>query len=239
MFAPASRATTISIRVGTSLTRLPGAAAWTTAAAYWTCAPYSTVATFCDYPAQPIVYDYGSTVVYQDDRVYYNAEPVATAQEYAAQATHIAVVGQEAKPAENVEWQSLGVFAVLQGEEKDANHIFQIAINKEGILRGNYYSASDGYDDSHHRIRGKEDAASRMGYRRQEGNRVRDWSGKPGPTGNVDASPLRQGTHSTMDAGSPRATRGTEVRGMSFCLRGNVLAARFQRAAKTTVPNIL
>src|SRR5208282_5915455 len=93
------------------------AAAWTTAAAYWAWAPYTTVATFCGYPAEPVVYDYGSTVVYEDNRVYYNGEPVATAEEYAAQASDIAVAGQTSKPDEKEEWQPLGVFAIVQGDE--------------------------------------------------------------------------------------------------------------------------
>jgi hypothetical protein len=116
------------------------AVAWT-AAAYWTWAPYATVATFCGYPATPIIYDYGSVVVYEDNRVYYNGEPVATAEEYATQATQIAAAGQEAKPTEKEDWQSLGVFAVVQGDEKEANNIFQIALNKEDVIRGNYYNA--------------------------------------------------------------------------------------------------
>jgi hypothetical protein len=116
------------------------AAAWT-AAAYWARAPYATYATFCGYPAEPVVYDYGSTVVYEDNSVYYNAEPVATAEEYATQANDIAVAGQAAKPDEKEEWQSLGVFAIIQGDEKEANNVFQIAINKDGVVRGNYYSA--------------------------------------------------------------------------------------------------
>src|SRR5262249_26767290 len=88
----------------------------------------------------PVVYDYGSAVVYQDDQVYYNGTPVATAEEYTNQAAYLITVAQEAKPAETEEWQPLGGFAVLQGGEKEANHIFQIAINKERVLRGNYYN---------------------------------------------------------------------------------------------------
>jgi hypothetical protein len=116
------------------------AAAWTTAAAYWAWAPYPTIATFCSYPETPVVYDYGSTVVYEDNSVYYNGEPIATAEEYATQASSYAAAGQAAKPAENEEWQSLGVFAMVQGEEKDANNIFQLAINKDGIIRGNFHN---------------------------------------------------------------------------------------------------
>jgi hypothetical protein len=108
--------------------------------AYWAWVPYATVATFCGYPAEPVIYDYGSTVVYEDNRVYYNAKPVATAEEYATQATAIAVAAHAAKPGEKDEWQPLGVFAIIQGDEKEANNVFQIAINKDGVIRGNYYN---------------------------------------------------------------------------------------------------
>jgi hypothetical protein len=115
------------------------AAAWTVAT-FWRWRPYAAVATFCGYPATPVVYDYGSTLVYQDNSVFYNGEPVATAEEYATQASDLATAGQAAKPAETEEWQSLGVFAMVQGDEKDANNIFQLAINKDGVIRGNYYN---------------------------------------------------------------------------------------------------
>jgi hypothetical protein len=115
------------------------AAAWT-AGAFWACAPYATIASFGGYAENPVTYDYGSAVVYQDDQVYYNGEAVSSAEEYATQAADIAAVGQMAKPDEKEEWQSLGVFAMVQGEEKDANNIFQLAINKDGVIRGNYYN---------------------------------------------------------------------------------------------------
>jgi hypothetical protein len=115
------------------------AVAWTPVA-YWAWAPYATVATFCGYPAEPVIYDYGTTLVYQDNSVYYNGDLVATAEEYATQALDLAVAGETAKPADKEEWQSLGVFAMVQGDEKEANNIFQIAINKDGVIRGNYYN---------------------------------------------------------------------------------------------------
>jgi len=116
-------------------------AGWTTAAPYWTYWPYATYATFCGYPATPIYYDYGTTIVYEGDNVYYNGESVATAADYAAQAASYAAAGKEAKTDEKEEWKALGVFAMIQGEEKDANNIFQLAVNKDGVIRGNYYSA--------------------------------------------------------------------------------------------------
>ena len=80
-------------------------------------------------------------VVYEDNRVYYNGEPVASAEEYTDQAAAIAVKGQDAKVSDKDEWVSLGVFGMVQGDEKDANNIFQLAINKDGVIRGNYYNA--------------------------------------------------------------------------------------------------
>jgi hypothetical protein len=112
-----------------------------TAAAFWAGATWATIASTCSYPAQPIIYDYGSTVVYEDNRVYYNGDPVATADEYYTQATDIATVGEKAAVSEKEEWVSLGVFGMVQGDEKDANKIFQLAINKGGIIRGTYYDA--------------------------------------------------------------------------------------------------
>jgi hypothetical protein len=116
------------------------AAAWNRAA-FWTPAAWSTVATTCGYVGDPIVYDYGSSVVYEGDQVYYEGVPIATAEEYTTQATQLADTGQAAKVDDKEEWVSLGVFGMVQGDEKDANTLFQLAVNKDGVIRGNYYDA--------------------------------------------------------------------------------------------------
>ena len=102
---------------------------------------WATVSSSCGYPAEPAVYDYGTTVVYQGDEVFYNGEPVATAEQYTQQAVAIAEHGEQAQPSEKEEWISLGVFGMVKGEETEANQIFQLAVNKDGVLRGNYYDA--------------------------------------------------------------------------------------------------
>jgi len=117
------------------------AAAWTTAAAVWAVANWGAVSSECGYPEEPVIYDYGSDLVYENDQVYYEGEPIATAEEYNEQAVQFANQGQEAKVSEKEEWIALGVFAMIQGDEKDSNNLFQLAINKDGILRGNYYNA--------------------------------------------------------------------------------------------------
>ncbi len=107
----------------------------------WAPPVWGTVATFCGITAPPVDYDYGGTVVIQDDNVYVNGEPAGSAADYAAQAVTIADTGRAAQPAENEEWQPLGVFGLIQGDEKVAQRIFQLAVNKDGVIRGNYYDA--------------------------------------------------------------------------------------------------
>jgi hypothetical protein len=116
------------------------AVAWT-AATFWAGATWATVSSTCGYPAEPIAYDYGSSVVYEDGQVYSDGEPVGTAEEYTEQAAQIAARGEAVKASEKEEWISLGVFGIVQTDEQNANDVFQLAVNKDGVLRGNYYSA--------------------------------------------------------------------------------------------------
>ncbi len=116
------------------------AARWTTATV-WTAATWAAISSYCSYPATPVYYDYGSNVVYNGDTVYYGSEPSYTAEEYAQQAVRIADGGRTAQPAENEEWQPLGVFAMVRGEEQTSDKIFQLAVNRDGVIRGNYYDA--------------------------------------------------------------------------------------------------
>jgi hypothetical protein len=124
-------------------TRNPGAwfAAGWAASNVWRTPTWLNYATFWGYAGTPIYYDYGETVVYQDNSVYISGEQVATAEQYYDQANTLADTGREAKATKEEEWMSLGVFAIVQGEEKTSNHIFQLAVNKQGVIRGNYYDA--------------------------------------------------------------------------------------------------
>ncbi len=119
------------------------AAAWTGAAAVWATTTWALASRWCGYPASaaPVYYDYGSTVVYQGDTVYVNGDPYATQQEYAQQATTIADTGRTAQATPQDEWMPLGVFAMVQGQETSANMLFQLAVNKQGVIRGNFYNA--------------------------------------------------------------------------------------------------
>jgi hypothetical protein len=124
--------------------RHPGAwrgARWTTAAAVFGGATWAACSNYCGYPAEPVYYDYGSNVVYEGDNVYVNGDPVATVEQYAQQAVAIADTGRQAPATKEEEWMSLGVFAMVQGEQTTSNDLFQLAVNKAGTIRGNYYNA--------------------------------------------------------------------------------------------------
>jgi len=113
---------------------------WTARTA-WGVAGWSTLNRFCSYPVTPIYYDYGSNIVYQDDRVYIDGNDVASAVDYSQQALQIANAGRAANPPADVSWQPLGVFALVKGDEQESQHIFQLAISPDGVIRGNYYNA--------------------------------------------------------------------------------------------------
>jgi hypothetical protein len=110
-----------------------------TAAAIWTTATWGVVTGGGGY-SEPIYYDYGNTVVYEGDTVYYDSQPVATADEYYEQASGFAERGA-AEVSEDDEWMSLGVWAMVQGDQTESNNILQLTVNNDGIIRGNYYNA--------------------------------------------------------------------------------------------------
>jgi hypothetical protein len=114
---------------------------WVVGYNLWRPVAWGTLATFLAVPTPVASYDYGSNVVIQDNTVYVNGESAGSAADYATQATAIADTGRAAKPAENDEWQPLGVFGMIQGDEQVAQRIFQLAVNKDGVIRGNYYDA--------------------------------------------------------------------------------------------------
>jgi hypothetical protein len=106
------------------------------------------VSVYCGIAAAPIAYDYGSNVVIENNNVviennnvYVNGDEVASAPQYAEQAAQMVDRGREAAPPKTDEWQPLGVFGMVQGDEMVAPHIFQLAVNKAGVVRGNYYDA--------------------------------------------------------------------------------------------------
>jgi hypothetical protein len=111
--------------------------------AIWTAATWPLLAGWWGWQAQPIYYDYGNAIVYQGNQVLNSGQPLATADAYDQQALALA----QANPAgeqPGEEWKPLGVFALVQGEQADPSATFQLAVNRAGIIRGNYVNELDG-----------------------------------------------------------------------------------------------
>lgn len=95
--------------------------------------------------SEPIVYNYGENVYYQEGSVYYGDEVIATEQEYAAQAETIVASAPEI-PADECEWMPLGVFALTpDGQESgpEPTLFLQLVISKEGIISGSLNNTTD------------------------------------------------------------------------------------------------
>ena len=107
----------------------------------WAPVPWRTVSVWCGVTAAPIIYDFGSTVIIDNNFVYINGEQTTTAPEFANQAIQFANQGRAADASKEDDWQPLGVFGLVQDDEKVAQNIFQLAVNKAGVVRGNYYNA--------------------------------------------------------------------------------------------------
>jgi hypothetical protein len=72
-----------------------------------------------------------------DDNVYIDGQDAGTTQEYYQQAANLAKAGAAAPSADDQNWLPLGVFAMTHGDQTDSNMVIQLAVNKQGIIRGN------------------------------------------------------------------------------------------------------
>lgn len=128
---------------------------------------WGDLAGYWDYPVdqEPVDYDYGNNITYQDDTVYYGSQPAASASDYYEQALQLAQSvppttvpsaapsGGNSKAAATLaakpvaaggsakDWKPLGVYSLTQGDQTDSAILFQLAVDKKGTIRGNYYNA--------------------------------------------------------------------------------------------------
>ncbi len=121
---------------------------------YWRWMNWALFTDWCSFDRGPIYYNYGDNVLYLGDQVYEGGQQYASATQYAEQAATLAAQGENADTPQQEQWKPLGVFALVQGSEKNSNNLFQLAVNKAGVIRGNYY---DGVQDSTTEIIGQID----------------------------------------------------------------------------------
>lgn len=118
-------------------------------------------------------YNYGgsgtSGITYNNNYVYYGNQPVASATDYynqaqalalssntqAVQSAAVASATLAPKKTETKEdWKPLGVFSLVQNQQNDSNMLFQIALDKNGDIAGNYLNV---LTDESQQIHGKVD----------------------------------------------------------------------------------
>ncbi|MBU6293930.1 MAG: hypothetical protein KJS91_04530 [Planctomycetes bacterium] len=123
-------------------------------AGFWLGATWGRLVPFCGFSSFPVYYDYGTSVVYSGSSVMVQGESVGTPQQYSQQASAIAGTGSAAMEDPKDTWESLGVFAMVRAEEKDPSNYIQLAVNKDGILRGSYYNS---ISDTNEKVKGAVD----------------------------------------------------------------------------------
>lgn len=124
------------------------------AGSYYANPGYAAMSGMLGMGATPMPYDYGGNVVAQPTAVFVNGDSAGTPQEYAQQAGQIAASGAApadpnaaAQPAQD-DWLPIGVFAMVEGDQTNSNDIFQLAVNKQGQIRGNYHNLQTDSVDS-------------------------------------------------------------------------------------------
>jgi hypothetical protein len=90
----------------------------------------------------PYCYDFGNAIIYQDGDVYYGTQDAESADLYYQQAQALADTDYSDSLAVSnpSDWKSLGVFSLVQEGQQDTTTVFQLATNRNGDIRGNYYN---------------------------------------------------------------------------------------------------
>jgi hypothetical protein len=111
------------------------AAAWSTAC--WNAPAWPSVGAWFGWNGAPYDYIYGDNITYEDDRVYYDSQPVATAEQYYTEASDLADSGADVQNDEDEQWMPLGVFGLVEGDNQTPEMTFQLAVSRDGVIRGN------------------------------------------------------------------------------------------------------
>jgi hypothetical protein len=108
----------------------------------WTPAPWTTVNQWFGENWPAVGYGYGDEITYDNGNVNLYGVPIATQAEYTQSAAELASQG-ETDPPKNASWLPLGVFAAVRGEDQKSQMLFQLAVDKAGVIRGNYFNTGD------------------------------------------------------------------------------------------------
>ncbi|MDR3613381.1 MAG: hypothetical protein P4L53_07435 [Candidatus Obscuribacterales bacterium] len=130
---------------------------WDTLAAFWRGSG----------PKTPADYEFGQNITFRDGNVYYGAQPMMTSGEYYHQAQLLAASGASSSSAKGAsapysvplvkDWAQFGVFSLIPAGEKFSTEIFQLAVNRDGTVRGNCYNVMN---DQLDRVEGEVDKSN-------------------------------------------------------------------------------
>jgi hypothetical protein len=125
----------------------PGAwrpAAWADGRA-WGIATWPVLGTWFawDDDVEPIYYNFGDDITYDTSEVYQNNVPISSISDYYQQALALAQNAPAADPNSG-DWMALGVFSFVQSGQSGSSSMFQLAVNKSGVLGGNYFDSITG-----------------------------------------------------------------------------------------------
>ncbi len=111
----------------------------------WTAATWNSINNWLGYRYDsPLYYNYGTNVVYNGGDIYVDNQNVGTEQQYYETAANVADAGAQDTTTDQQQWMPLGVFAASPGDQANANMVFQLAVNKQGTIRGNYTNNTTG-----------------------------------------------------------------------------------------------
>ena len=85
---------------------------------------------------EPVSYDYSQYVVDDNGTVYDGDQPLATTEQIYTEASDLATSGAQTV---DDEWLPLGVFAIVTEGQSKGDKTLQLAVNREGVIRGNLY----------------------------------------------------------------------------------------------------
>jgi hypothetical protein len=115
---------------------------------WWQPTTYGSVSAFYgpSYSVEPVVYDPGTTVIYEGDTIYINGQSAGSATEYRERTIELASPPLESYPVpqpptkegEPAQWLPMGVWALTQQEQGDAVMFFQLSVDKNGLVAGAY-----------------------------------------------------------------------------------------------------
>ncbi len=119
----------------------------------WGGVDWPTLQRWLGWTGQHGSFEYGESLVIKGNQVLFRGTPIAKADEYYVNSLNIAQAGAAAEPKDG-EWQPLGVFALHRDDNTESAPVVQLAVNKEGLVRGNTFDPLTGAVTG---IRGKAD----------------------------------------------------------------------------------